>query len=333
MSTPQYPKHLLKVGDSPDSLLQTTYKRARRLSAKVYVVSEVGHIKHVKDQLPKLDEDNFIVEPARRGTANCIVAALAILSKTEDPSEPIAFIHADHFVRDIRGFVNSFKLAAAVATKQQRLTLIGVEPTYPATGFGYVKKDLLLDDEHFVYKVDTFKEKPDFKTAQAYFKSGEYLWNCGYFVGSINTFKENMRAYAPALLKAFDRLSRAKGVEFNQEYLKLPNQAIDYELIEKVPDLLVVPAGFDWKDVGSFMDLASVVESDETGNYMKGDVYLDDVSNSFIDNSEAKPVVVIGMNDCVVINTKEGILIASKDKSQKVGDMAKKIIEWRKKDS
>lgn len=329
LSTPEFPKHLLTIGDASESILQATYQRARRLTDKIYVVSEKSHSDHVNSQLKGIDEDRVIVEPARRGTANCIVAALAILSRHEDPNEPVAFIHADHYIRDVAGFANSFKLAAKVSVSQKRIALIGVEPTYPATGFGYIKKDGQLDEEHFVYKVNSFKEKPDFKMAQEYYRSGNYLWNCGYFVGSINTFKQKMKSYAPDLLDSLDRLSLAKIKDFNDVYLNLKDQAIDYALIEKVKDLLVIPAGFDWKDVGSFSDLSSVVESDESGNYMFGDVYLDEVNSSFIDNKEAKPVVVIGLDNVVVVNTEEGILVTNKDMSQKVGEIAKKIIEWR----
>ncbi len=329
LSTPEYPKHLLKIGDSTESILQITYRRARRLTNKIYIVSEQSHAEHVKDQIADMNKSRLIVEPARRGTANCIVAALALLAQSEDPDEPIAFIHADHYIRDVAGFVNSFKLAAEMSKTQKRIVLIGVEPTYPATGFGYIKKDGQLDKEHFVYKVNSFKEKPDFKTAQKYYRSGEYLWNCGYFVGSINTFKHKMESYAPDLLDSFNKLSTVQVAVFNETYLTLKDQAIDYALIEKVKDLLVIPAGFDWKDVGSFADLSDVVESDELGNYMAGDVYLDEVSNSFVDNKEAKPVVVIGLDNIVVVNTDKGILVATKDMSQKVGDMAKKISEWR----
>lgn len=325
LSTPDYPKHLLKIGDDKKSLLQNTYARAKRLTDKIYVASEAGHIHHVKDQLPELDEANFIVEPARRGTANAIVAALAELSKTEDPDEPIAFIHADHYIRDTGGFIQSFRIANKASKQHGRIVLIGVEPDYPNTGLGYIQKDGLLDEELYIYTVDSFKEKPDYQTARDYVRSGNYLWNCGYFVGSLNTFEAKMQSYAPALLRSYEKLKSVGAKDFEQAYLDLENEAIDYALIEKVPDLLVVPASFDWMDIGAYGDLSKAIGAAEDGNYVQGKVELEQVRNSLVENQEDKPVAVIGLDNCVVINTPEGILVARKDLSQKVGDVSKRL--------
>ena len=324
ISTPDYPKHLLKVGASKRSLLQSTYDRAKLLTKKVYVVSEQGHVNQVRDQLKELPADNFLTEPDRRGTANCILSALVQLSKRVDPAEPLIFIHADHFIRNTNGFMHSFIVASEVSLKEQKIVLVGVEPSYAATGFGYIEKGDLSDEDRLIYKVDSFKEKPDFSIAQEYLKSGNFLWNCGYFVGSVNIFKEKMGKYAPELLANFNRLNEAQK-NFNAIYLSLIPQAIDNALIEKVSDLLVVTAGFDWMDVGTYADLASAVTSNELGNYLKGNVEAIDVNNSFIENHIDKPVVVIGLDNCVVVNTKEGVLVTRKDLSQKVGDVAKKI--------
>lgn len=324
LSTPAFPKHLLKVDGDKNSILQNTYSRAKKLTGSLYIVSESSHIQHVKEQLADLEDNHFLFEPARRGTANCILAALAKLGEQEDHNEPIAFLHADHFIRDISGFVNSFNLAQTVSVEQGRIVLVGVEPTYPATGFGYIQKDGLLNDKALVYTVDSFKEKPDFDTAQTYQKSGNYLWNCGYFVGSINTFERSMEENAPELLLSYKKLLAA-GADFDQVYLKLENQAIDYALIEKVPDLLVVPASFDWMDLGSYIDLSSAVDSNEDGNYVKGEVVIEEVTNSYIENQEEKPLAVVGLDNCIVVNTKDGILVTRKDMSQKVGDVAKRL--------
>ena len=326
LSTPEFPKHLLTVGGSDKSLLQSTYDRAKKIGTEVYVVSEISHIQAVKDQLPELSDDHFIVEPARRGTANCIIMALAHIAKNHDANEPIAFLHADHYIRDTAGFAHSFRTAERMAQEQGKIVLVGVEPDYPATGFGYIKKDGLVDETAFVHNVDSFKEKPDFETAQAYLKSGDYLWNCGYFVGSVATFKNKMETYAPDLLESYNKLSSAATDELQDTYLSLESDAIDYALIEKVQDLLVVPADFDWMDLGSFADIAKVAQSDSNGNFKAGDVEIEDVKNSYIENQDAtKPVAVIGLDNVVVVNTPDGILVTRKDLSQKVGDIAKRI--------
>jgi mannose-1-phosphate guanylyltransferase len=325
LSTPDYPKHLLKINGDSRSLLQHTYDRAREITDKIYVVSDSSHIEHVKEQLSDLPEEAFIVEPARRGTANCIVAALVYISKRHDADEPIASIHADHYIRDTQGFKHSFKVATDASKANGRIVLVGVEPAYPATGFGYIEKNDLFDESNLVYGVKSFKEKPDFATAKQYVNSGNYLWNCGYFVGSVNTFKDKMKSFAPGLLANYEKLESAEDAAFQDAYLGLESDAIDYALIEKVQDLLVVPASFDWMDLGSFTDLHKAVGSDEQGNHFKGRVETESVNNSYIHNEEDKPVAVIGLDNVAVINTPQGLLIVRKDMSQKVGDVSKRI--------
>jgi mannose-1-phosphate guanylyltransferase len=325
LSTPDYPKHLLKVNGDTHSLLQHTYERSKQVTDQIYVVSEVGHITHVKEQLPELPEDHFIIEPARRGTASCIMAALAYIAGRHDPDEPIASIHADHYIRDTDGFADCFRVADEVCRSEKRIVLVGVEPDYPATCFGYIQKDGLLKTEPLVYNVHSFKEKPDFDVAKSYLESGNYLWNCGYFVGSINTFVHSMQEYAPELYEAYQKLLNTSEQEYETVYLGFKNIAIDYALIEKVPNLLVVPASFDWMDLGSFSDLHKAVGGDEQGNHIHGRVETEEVQNSFIQNYEKKPVAVIGLDNVVVINTPEGVLVVRKDLSQKVGDVSKRL--------
>lgn len=327
LSTPSYPKHLLNVNGDSKSLLQNTYDRASHISSKIYIMTEATHGHHVKNQLDELAEETFIIEPARRGTANCIVAALAHLTDKHDPDEPVAVLSADHYIRDIEGFKHSFKVAAEVSQKEGRIVLIGVEPDHPATGFGYIQKDDIFDEELYAYNVHSFKEKPEFGTAKKYLKSGNYLWNCGYFVGSLNTFKQNMKDHAPKLLENYQKLLTAKDeYEYRHIYLSLESDTIDFALIEKADDLLVVPAAFDWMDIGSFGDFHKAVESDELGNHVHGpSVELESVENSFVQNHEDKPLAVIGLDNVVVINTPNGILVARKDLAQHVGQVSKKF--------
>ncbi len=325
LSTPDYPKHLLTVSGDTKSLLQHTYERARRLASEVYVVSEAGHIEHVKKQLAELPADHFIVEPARRGTASCIVAALVHVAKRHDAAEPVLFSHADHFIRDTEGFVGSFTVAAETAQKHSQIVLVGVEPDYPATGFGYIEKAGALPVESVAYDVHSFKEKPDYATAQAYLKSGKYLWNAGYFVGSVNTFVRAMEQFAPDLAGNYKQLSAASDSDYQSTYLAFENVAIDYALIEKVQGLLVVPASFDWMDLGSFGDMHKAVDSDELGNHVMGNVELEGVENAFIQNYEDRPLAVVGLDDVVVVNSPNGILVARKDAAQKIGEISKRI--------
>jgi len=316
---------LLKVNGDKLSLLQHTYERASKLTDKIYVVSEASHAEHVKKQLGDLPDDHFIIEPARRGTANCIVAALAYISQRHDQNEPIASIHSDHYIRDTEGFIRSFEIADEVSRSEKRIVLVGVEPDYPATGFGYIQKDGVLGEGSPVYNVHSFKEKPEFEVAKDYVASGNYLWNCGYFVGSVNTFKQKMEAYAPDLLANYEKLAKASAGEFKDTYLGFKNVAIDYALMEKVPDLLVVPASFDWMDLGSFGDLHKAVGGDGQGNHVYGAVETEDVTNSYMHNQGDKPLAVIGLDNVAVVNTPQGILVTRKDLAQKVGEVSKRL--------
>ena len=330
LSTPTYPKHLLKL-TGERTMLQTAYDRAARLGDIIYVVTEASHANHVKQQLPELPNDAFLIEPGRRGTAHCIIFALDTIARRHDKDEPIAFIHSDHHVRDIDGFARSFGVAAKASTLKHAIALIGIEPTYAATGFGYIERDGAIDSDSGVYTVQSFKEKPDRNIAQRYIDSGKYLWNCGYFVGSIDTFTAEMTTYAPDLMADFDKLAAISEVgsdEYNQTYLSLDNQVIDVALIEKSKNLLVVSASFDWMDIGSFKDLHDNVAQDEHGNYFKGEaIHYIDVSNVYVRNEEAKPIAVIGLDNIVVVNTPDGILVARKDVSHLAGEVAKKLIE------
>jgi mannose-1-phosphate guanylyltransferase len=328
LSTHHNPKQLINlIGDR--SPLLTTYDRANKISDTVYLLPETRLIDSIHQQLPELTDDKIIVEPGMRGTASCLVAALDTISRLHDNNEPIAFLSVDHHIRDVQGFANSFDIAAEASIANKRVVLVGIEPTYPATGFGYIEKQGLLDGNNKVYEVAGFKEKPDFESAKEYTASGRFLWNCGYFVASVNTFLSEMRQNAPKLAGYYETLQKIgdqKSSQYRDAYLSFENESIDYALIEKVKDLLVVPASFDWMDIGSFKDLHEANISDYAGNHVMGEnIYAPGVENAYIRNEESKPVAVIGLDNVVVVNTPDGILVSRKDLSQKVGEIAKKI--------
>lgn len=327
LSTSDYPKHLLNLtGDR--TLLQSAYDRAKQVGEIVYVVTEASHAHHVKSQLSELGEDNILIEPGRRGTGNCVAFALDILSRRHDHDEPIAFVHSDHHIRDTEGYTHSVDEAGRASSRSNKVTLIGIEPTFPSTGFGYIERDGVIDGTD-AYRIESFKEKPDFETAQTYLQAGNYLWNCGYFIGSVNTFLSEIRRVSPELQDSLNTLAAIEeplGEQYNAAYLEFGDLVIDYALAEKSDNLAVVPANFDWMDIGSFKDLHEANESNEQGNSFKGaKIYDDEVENAYIQNDEEKPVVVIGLDNIVVINTPNGILVARKDLSQKVKDAVERI--------
>jgi mannose-1-phosphate guanylyltransferase/mannose-6-phosphate isomerase len=335
LSTNDYPKHLLNI-TGKESLLQSTYRRAKRLSKNVYLVTAgQEQLKLIREQLPELGDDAFVVEPDRRDTAGAFVAGLHHVQARHDHDEPIAFLAADHFVRDINGFAQSFKIAERASRETGRICLVGIEPTYPAIGFGYIQKNGAIDENNpVVFNVLTFKEKPDFETAKEYVQSGEYLWNASYFVGSVNTFLHTMEEYGPQLKENYNRLMATKSrKEFEEVFLSFEKISIDYGLMENTKNLLVVPATFDWMDLGSFGDIHDALGSDKDGNYTSGYVELEGVENSYIRNDEEdRPVAVIGLDNIAVLNTPNGILVTRKDLSQRVKGIAQRVQEKKDKE-
>ena len=329
LSTSHHPKHLLALTGS-DSLLQQAYARARQVGDTVYVVTEASHAHHVREQLPELAPENCLIEPGRRGTGNCIVLGLDVIGRRHSHDEPIAFVHSDHNIRDTSGYVRSLRLAAESSGATGRITLVGIEPPQASTAFGYIERSDQEIAGSGAYAVASFKEKPDYQTAQAYLESGKYLWNCGYFVGSVNTFMNEIRAVSPQLTNSYDTLAAVAqplNDEYNTAYLALDDLVIDYALSELSHNLAVVPATFDWADIGNFKDLHDAVAKDEADNYAWGEgVHALDLENTYIRNEEpGKPVAVIGLDNVVVVNTPDGLLVARKDVALRAGEVAKKL--------
>ena len=335
LSTSKYPKHLLKL-TGERTMVQQAYDRAKELGNTIYVITEKSHADLVKKQLPDLPEEAFLIEPGRRGTANCILLALDYISKKHNNDEPIALIHSDHTIRDVEGFKRSFGLAAKVSTERNEITLIGIEPTFPSTGFGYIQRDGVIDDSAGVYKVESFKEKPDYETAKKFVEAGDYFWNCGYFVGTVNTFKNEINRSAPSLQKNIKILQESGNLgdkKYDEAYLSLENEVIDIALIEKAKSLAMVVARFDWVDVGSFKDLHDTISKDDENNRIDGEnIHAIGIENSYIRNEEDKPIAVIGLNNIVVVNTPDGILVSRKDISHRTGEVAKEIQQNEKKE-
>ncbi len=327
LSVPEYPKHLLSiVGDK--SLLQNTFERAKKITSvdKIYISTEAGHSDHVNEQLPELSKDQVIVEPARRDTMPCIMNALQFISTRHDPEEPIASIHADHQIRDARGFAQAIKRAGSVSKKHQRIVLLGMEPNQPDIKYGYIQKGDVFDSDNFVHEIKSFKEKPASEIAKGYFESGEYFWNMGYFVAPYNVFVDKIKSYADdEWTSQLERLEKAKTTkERDAIYLDFQKEAIDIALMEKVPDLLVMPGTFDWMDVGSFDEIHQVTARDESGNAVFGDnVHVLDSAQVYVRNDcKSRPLAVIGMDNVVVVNTEHGVLVMRTDQAQKVKQVA-----------
>jgi mannose-1-phosphate guanylyltransferase len=307
------------------SLVQNTYDRVKNLSDNIFIVSEASHIQHVYNQLKEVPKKNILVEPARRGTASCVIFALSEVKKRKFDDQPILFLWADHLIRDKQGFVSSAKQAAKLASSHNQLVFMGVEPTYPSTGFGYIQKGEKQENGFKnVFKLKQFVEKPDRTKAEHYFESGEYLWNTGYLTGTLQSFERELEEHSPRLWNDYQKLLDTKKPE--KPYMDFDSEPIDTALSEHVPDALVVPGAFDWVDVGSFNDLHSISFQDDDGNHIKGqNIEMERVSNSYVRNEQDLPIAVIGLDNVAVIATENGILVTNQTYAQKVGDIAKRL--------
>jgi len=332
LSTHDFPKHLLNLTNDR-SLLQNTYDRVKSLSDTIFVVPEKSHVKHVYKQLPEVPRKRILDEPARRGTASCFVLALSEIKRQGYKNQPVFFLWADHLISDDKAFAKCVSEAAKVSESEQKLVFMGVKPTYPATGLGYVQMGKRVKGAgKDIHELKQFVEKPDKKTAEQYLKNGRYLWNTGYLIGTIDTFERELREHAPRLWNDYrDLRSTILPMNRRRLYMNFLSQPIDTALSEHVPDGLVAQGRFDWADVGSFSDLHGASKQDKTGNYISGEnVEVDNVTDSYVRNESEVPVAVIGVDNVAVIATENGILVTNKADAQKVGDISKRIQKEKK---
>jgi mannose-1-phosphate guanylyltransferase len=330
LSTQDYPKHLLALTNDR-SLLQNTYDRVKNLADTVYVVTEKSHSKYVSQQLPGVPRRRILAEPARRGTASCFALALSDIKRHKHGKEAILFLWADHLISNSASFQKTIKDTAKIAEDKNQLVFMGVKPTYASTGFGYIQTGKKVGKD--VCGLKQFVEKPDKKTATQYLKSGKYLWNTGYLIGTLETFEREIREHAPRLWNDYQSLiSTMLPMNRKKIYMDFVSEPIDTALSEHVPDGLVVEGKFDWADVGSFHDLHGASEQDKQGNHISGEnIEMDNVTDSYVRNDSEVPVAVIGLDNVAVIATDNGILVTNKEQAQKVGDISKKLQAENKK--
>lgn len=328
LSTPDFPKHLLKL-TGERSLLQASFDRARLLteSDRIFVVPEVSHAQHAISQLPELAPENIIVEPGRRGTANCLLLALSVIRKRGLPAdEPIFIGWADHYITDVMGFADTFHAAERIARTEDKIVDIGVVPTYASTGLGYIERGEKISEDDEAYRLAQFKEKPDLTTAQSFVETGNYYWNTGYLVGSMGAFERDFEKYAPEMWKHYQQLLTANGDSALDTYLGFEQLNLERTHNEKNPDMLVMPGRFDWADVGSHGDLHDISVHDSSGNTIHGaHISIAQTNNSMVRNETNVPVAVIGMEGVVVIANEHGVLVTDKHHAQHVGDVAKSL--------
>jgi len=323
------PKQLLNIlGDY--TMIQDTVNRISRLCPKenILIVTNEAQEEGIKEQLPNIPAENIIVEPFGRNTAACIGLASIIIQQRA--SDAITFVlPSDHVIQDTENFLNALSSAAKFAEVNPALVTIGIEPTRPETGYGYIQ----IDEDSGgadVFKVLTFAEKPNYATAVNFIKSGDFFWNSGMFIWKTETILNEIKKHMPDLFEGLmqieEQINSPNFAEIlSNIYGQLKSISIDYGIMEKSNNVFLVKGNFQWSDVGSWEAVYQLSEKDKEGNVKLGGVYTDMVLDSYI-YSPDKFTAVIGLDNIIVINFQDTLLVCKRDKAQDV----KNIIDFLK---
>lgn len=334
LSRKNSPKQLQAIlGES--TLLQKTYQRLR-LEFKaddIYISTGIDQSSDIQKQIPELAIDHLILEPLRRDTAAAIGLSAITIAKNF-PDEIMININSDHFIKDELKYLRAIRLVETVISKNSEYgVLIGVKPTYPETGYGYIKMGEETDDygEFKLFNLDSFKEKPNLEMAKEYFSEWEYLWNIGCFAWKISTLLNLYSEYLPEMFERLSKIQKVIGNEdFNQTLLKefslISPISMDYGIVEKTKKLFVIPADFGWADVGHWKTVKDVLSSEEKDNVTKGQVIAIDSENNLAYSYAGKLIALVGVKDLLIVENGDTILVCQKDKAQDV----KKIIDLLK---
>ncbi|MDH3977811.1 MAG: mannose-1-phosphate guanylyltransferase/mannose-6-phosphate isomerase [Gammaproteobacteria bacterium] len=329
LSRSQYPKQLLRlVGEH--SLLQQTLLRLSGLNTELLqplVICNQSHRFLMGQQLEEIGiKPKMVLEPQGRNTAPAVAVAALLQAKPADTA--LLVLPADHVIQDNAALIQAIELAVQAAS-DGRLVTFGIVPTQPETGFGYIRAS---NDEHStaVLKVDQFVEKPDFDTARRYVQSGDYYWNSGMFVFSAKAYCDELAQRNPEILEACRRAisgidPQADVISLDEQaFIACPADSIDYAVMEHTNLASVVPLDAGWSDVGSWSALHEISDQDDEGNTLSGDVVAVDCRDSYV-HAEHRLVGLVGLEDCVIVETKDAVLVAAKDRAQQVKNLVDQL--------
>ena len=327
LSRKQYPKQYLPLaGDN--TMLQETILRLNGLDNLVdpIIICNVDHRFLVAEQCQQIGIKNPIIllEPVGRNTAPAIAAA-ALQSLKETGDVVLLVLSADHVIQDVDAFHKAIDIASQQA-QSGKLTTFGIVPTNANTGYGYIKAS--KDDVNGAYKVEEFVEKPNLKTAEVYLEQGSYLWNSGMFMFQAHAFIDELTTHSPNIVTSVNNAvnNAVQDLDFirleKQAFESSPSDSIDYALMEKSNNVVVVPLDAQWNDIGAWPALYDIGNKDANGNVTKGDVIIQDTTNTYI-NADHHMVAVIGVDNLIIIDTPDATFIATQDKAQEV----KSIVE------
>ena len=318
------PKQFLNLVENEKTMLQLAIERIRDIIdlEDIYIVTNKNYKQIVMEQVVEIPEENIIIEPSGKNTAPCICLAATYISKKYNESVMFVF-PSDHFLQDEEVFLNTLNSAYEMSSTNNALVTIGITPTYPETGYGYIKYDQKTKILS-CYKVDQFIEKPCKEKAKEYILESKYLWNSGIFIWRTSIILQNMKKDLPEIYEKIQKVFSIGDCDKRNKYLEqvyeeIPSVSIDYGILEKANNVYVIPGNFGWDDVGSWLALERLNDLDEKGNVIQGNVINIKTKNSIIE-SEDKLVVAMGIKDVIVVESKDAILICSK---QNISDIRK----------
>ena len=334
------PKQFLDVfGEA--SMIQNTFARLQPLVTpeRVFVVTNADYVQTTREHLPAVPPENILGEPVARNTAPCVALAAARLHAL-DPDATMIVLPADHLIKNVARFHEVLEAAVDAAQgegdRPAPLVTIGVRPTHPETGYGYIQFDADgetdgvaddgPDDAPRAHHVLTFAEKPDLQTAERFLDAGDFLWNSGMFIWRADAILAAFGRYLPKVHALFAPLEAAFGTDREAEavadaYERSPKISIDYGIMEQADDVRVVPGSFGWSDVGDWRAVHELSDQDEAGNRAEGNVILQDTARSFARSADGRLLVLVGMEDAVVVDTGDAVLVCHREQAQKVKDV------------
>lgn len=327
MSTPDFPKQFVDVMGCGKSMIQMTVDRFAGICPieNVWVVTNASYVDIVREQLPQIPQGNVLAEPCARNTAPCIAYACWKIMK-RDPHADVVVTPSDALVTEVDEFRRIIRESVAYASAGQRIVTLGIKPTRPETGYGYIAAEAA---EGEIRKVASFREKPDLKTARSYLAAGNYFWNAGIFVWNVNTIVESLRRFTPDLAAKMDLMSASfdtpeEAAKVGEIFPTCEKISIDYAVMEKADYIYTFPSDFGWSDVGTWGSLWTLLDHDDDGNAVVGkNVHLYDCYGCIVHAPHAESVVLEGLRYCVVVERDGRLLVCRLSEEQRIKDFEK----------
>lgn len=331
VSRVDFPKQFIDILNTGKTLIQSTFERfAQYIPVEnIYIVTSGQYRDIVATQLPELNPENIVCEPSRKNTAPCI-AYISYKLNQLDPESNLICAPADHLILDDTSFIKSCVEALEFTEKNNALLTLGIKPFQPNTGYGYIQYEQHAVNDN-IYKVKTFTEKPDLELAKTFLASGDFLWNAGIFVWQTRNIISAFQKLLPEVAELFDGARNAMNTADEKSVIEniyplCVNISIDYGILEKADNVYVIPSSFGWSDLGTWGSAYENLEKDENENAAAGDnIVFIDSSKNIVHSSNEKLMLVQGLDDFIVVDTRDALLICKKDKEQSIKEYLSEI--------